>query len=263
VGRRSKPADYVYTETEVKDYDALEERIAALEENGTGGTAVDLSNYYTKAEADEVIEDKIDYYCHDFVTTETLEDALSNIDIDTSVSWNDITDKPFSDGFSFETTVDMAHGAAHITEPIVGVEADRDYIVNLNGDEYECVSYETELGMVIESKYAVGNGSGDFGLLSFLVVTVYSEPVIENGVLYYGCIEYPADLSGIFTLNIYSTDGAKTLDSKYIPTASETEKGAVIVGSGLSITDGVLSVSEEYIKAYIDTALGVIENGSY
>ena len=34
---RAKPDDYVYTETEVRNYEALEERIKTLEENGTGG----------------------------------------------------------------------------------------------------------------------------------------------------------------------------------------------------------------------------------
>ena len=34
---RTKPDGYVYTETEVKTWDALEERVAYLEENGTGG----------------------------------------------------------------------------------------------------------------------------------------------------------------------------------------------------------------------------------
>ena len=35
---RTKPADYVYTETEVKSWAALEDRVKALEENGTGGS---------------------------------------------------------------------------------------------------------------------------------------------------------------------------------------------------------------------------------
>lgn len=40
VKSRSKPADYVYTETEVKNWDDLAERISALEQNsGTGGNA--------------------------------------------------------------------------------------------------------------------------------------------------------------------------------------------------------------------------------
>lgn len=42
---RAKPDDYVYTETEVLSYQALEERISALEEGGGGGADVDLSEY--------------------------------------------------------------------------------------------------------------------------------------------------------------------------------------------------------------------------
>ena len=34
---RTKPADYVYTETEIKNYDALEARVYALEKGGAGG----------------------------------------------------------------------------------------------------------------------------------------------------------------------------------------------------------------------------------
>lgn len=41
---RSKPSDYIYTETEVKNYADLEERIAELEKSGGGGTA-DLTGY--------------------------------------------------------------------------------------------------------------------------------------------------------------------------------------------------------------------------
>lgn len=37
VVRREKPADYVYTETEVKRYEDLDKRLRALEENGGGG----------------------------------------------------------------------------------------------------------------------------------------------------------------------------------------------------------------------------------
>ena len=55
---RGKPADYVYTETEIKGYEALEKRIEALEENGGGSSdEVDLSNYYTKTEINEMIGD--------------------------------------------------------------------------------------------------------------------------------------------------------------------------------------------------------------
>lgn len=39
VTQRTRPDDYAYTETEIRTWNALEERIAELEENGTGGTA--------------------------------------------------------------------------------------------------------------------------------------------------------------------------------------------------------------------------------
>ena len=37
---RTKPADYVYTETEIKNYEDLEKRIAIIEANGGGGEIV-------------------------------------------------------------------------------------------------------------------------------------------------------------------------------------------------------------------------------
>ena len=44
VNQRAKPADYVYTETEVKRYETLEKRIENLEKNGSvPGGSVDLS----------------------------------------------------------------------------------------------------------------------------------------------------------------------------------------------------------------------------
>lgn len=51
---RTKPEDYIYTEEELKEWEELEERVAALEE---GGESVDLSNYYTKGEVDKAIEE--------------------------------------------------------------------------------------------------------------------------------------------------------------------------------------------------------------
>ena len=52
VNGRSKPDSYVYTETEVKSYEALEARIEALEE---AEVDIDLSAYYTKEETDSLL----------------------------------------------------------------------------------------------------------------------------------------------------------------------------------------------------------------
>lgn len=52
---RIKPSDYVYTETETLNYEALEKRVAALEELGPGN--VDLDDYYTKSETETKIQE--------------------------------------------------------------------------------------------------------------------------------------------------------------------------------------------------------------
>lgn len=44
VFRRERPADYVYTETQVMTYTALEERIAALEQGGVGGGSTQVTD---------------------------------------------------------------------------------------------------------------------------------------------------------------------------------------------------------------------------
>lgn len=71
VVKRSKPADYVYTETEVKNYDDLNERVEQIEKNGISDEAVsnavekyleendiqvDLTGYATEAYVNEKIE---------------------------------------------------------------------------------------------------------------------------------------------------------------------------------------------------------------
>lgn len=67
VKSRSKPADYVYTETEVKNWDDLAERISALEQNsGTGGNAekevykVNITNDNGTYKADKTFSEVIE-----------------------------------------------------------------------------------------------------------------------------------------------------------------------------------------------------------
>lgn len=56
VRSRTKPDPYIYTETEVATWGDFDARISALEEGGGGsGGNVDLSNYYTKEETDNLI----------------------------------------------------------------------------------------------------------------------------------------------------------------------------------------------------------------
>ena len=70
---RTKPADYAYTETEVKNYDALEARIEALEDGSEA--SVDLSDYYTKKEVNDLIPDVNDFATKDEIPTVSVATA--------------------------------------------------------------------------------------------------------------------------------------------------------------------------------------------
>lgn len=73
--KRSKPADYVYTETEIKNYDDLVERIEQIEENGI---------------SDEAVEGAVEKYLEEngftvdltgYATEEYVQEQISHIDI--------------------------------------------------------------------------------------------------------------------------------------------------------------------------------------
>lgn len=88
---RAKPEDYVYTETEVKSYEALEERVTALEEGGS----VDLTDYVkntdyaTKYTGGTV---KVDYDYGITIIDGTLREVVAqNADIDSRNGYKSIT----------------------------------------------------------------------------------------------------------------------------------------------------------------------------
>jgi hypothetical protein len=71
VVKRSKPESYVYTETEILNYNTLLEMINNIE--GGGGSAdVDLSDYYTKEETDDLIGKSI-YH----IDTQTFKNEIN------------------------------------------------------------------------------------------------------------------------------------------------------------------------------------------
>ena len=63
VKARTKPSDYVYTETETLQYSTLGNRIDELQEQVE---ALDVSNFYTRAETDTAIEEAREVYYLDF-----------------------------------------------------------------------------------------------------------------------------------------------------------------------------------------------------
>lgn len=98
VVRRSKPADYIYTETELKTLDALVERMDNIEST-IGETVedyleanppeVELKDYYTKGEVDTAIKEAVDNIETDvpdvdltgYATEKYVDDKIADIDI--------------------------------------------------------------------------------------------------------------------------------------------------------------------------------------
>lgn len=93
VKARSKPADYVYTETEVKNYDELAARIDEIERNGISEeivteavenylekNPVDLTGYATEDYVDKAVKN-VEVDLTGYATEDYVNKAIENIDI--------------------------------------------------------------------------------------------------------------------------------------------------------------------------------------
>lgn len=104
VVKRTKPADYVYTETEVLNYNTLLEMINNIE-----GGNVDLSDYYTKTEVDEKLSD-VDVDLTDYYNKEEVDEKIDNIEL-----------TPGAPGYTPQKGVDYFDGKDGYT-PVKGVD---------------------------------------------------------------------------------------------------------------------------------------------
>lgn len=75
VKRKTKPSDYVYTETEIKNYDELEERVSQIEENGISDAAVE------KAVEEYLEEHDIKIDLTGYATEEYVNAAVNEIEL--------------------------------------------------------------------------------------------------------------------------------------------------------------------------------------
>lgn len=188
VHRRTRPEDYIYTENQIKVWDALEERVEAIERTG----AADLNDYYTKEEVDNALAsvevDLTDYYTKD----ET--DALI----------------PSTSGLATEDYVDEKFNSIEIPEAesgvYVGVEEPTDDSVVWINPEGDGVSLE----QIVQE--AVDAAVGDVDLSEYAKKT-----------------DIP-DTTGFTTMSAVEAKGYQT---------------------------------EAQVNSLINTALGVIENGTY
>lgn len=96
VVKRTKPANYIYTETEIKNYDDLVERVNQIEENGISDEAindavsgylaenpieVDLTDYYTKEETEALIPTT-----DGLATISYVDEKISSVKVDVDLT---------------------------------------------------------------------------------------------------------------------------------------------------------------------------------
>ena len=114
---RTKPEDYVYTEQEVAQWEALEERIAQIEENGISDEtiAAAIDNYLVEnpieagatteqaaqIEANKTAIEELEREAANHATTDYVDNAVKNV-------------KPDLKGYATETYVDTAIANAQI-----------------------------------------------------------------------------------------------------------------------------------------------------
>ena len=188
---RSKPADYIYTETEIKNYADLEERVKQIEENGISDEAindaindyleenpieVDMTGYATKDYVDGAIE-AIEFPTTDlsgYATENYVNDAIGAIDIPET----DLSDY-YTKGEIDTKTEDYA------TENYVDTA-----ISNIEIPETDLTDYATKTYVAEEVAKAATGGEVD---LSAYATKTYVDEAIED-------IEYPEpDLSNYYT----------------------------------------------------------------
>lgn len=144
VRKRSKPQDYVYTETEVKNYDDLAERVDQIEKNGVSDQqiATAVNNYLQ--------ENPVEVDLTGYATETYVNDAIAAIpEVDLS-DYAKKTDIPSTSGLATETYVDNAIAnipkvdlTGYATEDFVKTEIAKAQIGG-EGTEVDLTNYYTK-----------------------------------------------------------------------------------------------------------------------
>lgn len=132
VQARQKPEDYVYTPSEVKRWDELDARVAALEQGGGGSVQANWSQ--NDESAADYVKDRTHY------TEEQQKEILPETAYETA----------------YDSNVQLQLTQLTLYDCL---ESGKTYVVNFNGVEYVCTAFPLDDAMVF-----IGNGvMGDVG----------------------------------------------------------------------------------------------------
>ena len=185
-----------------------------------------------------------------------------------TVSWNDVTDKPFipkkvyhvwDEDIEYEVTVPSLEGMTFSQFARISDDAPpSDFFVGKSVEIWGTDNSEYFHKVVLLRASAILQYSAD----------VY---VVSGGALsYYVCTGDSADLEGIhFTKGIWCMDGWKEPLFDYVLTRLELIDPAVTIDESVipfsiaRLDDLPAPVTDEHINFLIDEKLGAIENGTY
>lgn len=262
VERKSKPENYVYTETEILNYETLAEKIKQIDTDigqsvedylTENPVTVDLSNYYTKEEVDakipEIGADGKSAY----------EIAVENGFVGTETEWlASLKGAPGKDGADGAPGAPGKDGKDGVTPQlsigtVTTLEAGSNATVSMTGTtEAPILNFGIPKGA---DGAGGGGGTGEAG---------------EDGGYYIPSVSETGDLSWsasktgmpeVTTVNIKGKDGTDGKSGVYIGTAEPTDPDMNVWINPEGTLDTYLTESE--VQALINASLGVIENGTY
>ena len=248
VKSRTKPDGYVYTDDEVNCWQALDQRVAALEENPVSDEALDraIEGYFaanpievgaTDAEKEQIARNTEDIAAlkslsNTYATEEYVDAAVANVDVDLT-------------GYATEEYVNTA-----ISNIDVGGGESAVEIVNATGEDTIELdkTYDEMVAMVDEGKIVVINYDGKLFYL-------YGNSPLAFRYLGTDAIEYLHTKKG-------STNFV--LSQFIIPSMDELEQYQTAEQVEETVNAAVADFqTAEQVNAAIAEYVGVIENGTY
>ncbi len=250
---RTKPDGYVYTETEVLNYQTIMERLDGIESDI--GEAI---NDYLEEHPIEVPEVDLSGYA----TTEYVDKAVESVDIPkvpTKVSelTNDsgyITESalPNLDGYALKSEIPTVPDVSNFVT-MAQVEA-KDYATKdevaeavgaIDVPEVSLDGYATEQYV---QEYVAANGGGGSAVGADEVYIGATEPTDASVEIWIN----PDGTGAVYATEEYVTEAIEAIE---IPDVSGFTTMSAVEAKGYQ--------TEAQVNALINTALGVIENGTY
>ena len=257
VRKRERPADYVYTETEVMYWKALEARINDLEENGIGGI-VNESDPTVPAWAKQpqkptyTAEEVGALPSHTYIPTGTLIVTVTNGVASDSPA--DIVDFVQNGGNAM-----IHYGITYM--PLLCVDE--------QGSYYAIFGYVDDAGMIrtviVDEQCNIAVYDYNYAEVDDIPTEAEIEEIIRNSQAVSEVVrQYLPDYA-------YSKGETEDLINEKLESFEVTDS-TIHIGADeptdnsnlwIDTDDESSGVTDEYINSLIDAKLGVIENGSY